>query len=250
MSGVAIIIPARLNSTRLAEKPLVDIMGTSLIMRVYRQAIRVRGVKHVIVATDDKKIYDHVLSMGGHVMMTSEHHPSGTDRIGEVAIALDVDYIINVQGDEPLIDPHQIEEFIDFLKSSKADIGTQCSKINSSDILFDYNVVKVVKSYQNQALYFSRQAIPAIRDHAYDKWLDIATYFKHVGIYGFRREILLRLIQLPKAYLENIESLEQLRWLEHGYSIHCQETTYNSIGVDTQEDVDKVCHYLLTKSFH
>jgi 3-deoxy-manno-octulosonate cytidylyltransferase (CMP-KDO synthetase) len=245
--STAIIIPARLQSVRLPEKPLVDIHGQSLIMRVYQQAVRVPGVSFVIVATDDIKILDHVLSRGGHAVMTGVHHASGTDRIGEVVQDLDVDYIINVQGDEPLIDPRQISQLLTFLQESGADIATQCIKINRDEELLDYNVVKVVKDIHHKALYFSRQAIPAVRDEGYDKWLSKATYFRHVGIYGFRKNVLEDLVRLPKSHLEMAESLEQLRWLENGYNVYCQETDFHSIGVDTPEDVEKVEQYLIKK---
>lgn len=244
MPSVAIVIPARLQSTRLPEKPLVDLLGTSLIMRVYRQVIKVPQVRQVVVATDDIKILEHVINHGGQAMMTDKSHTSGTDRIGEVAHSLDVDYIINVQGDEPLIDPRQISDLFTFMQDTRADICTQCIRIHKEEELFDYNVVKVVKDKNSKALYFSRQAIPAIRDVAYDKWLKKSTYFKHIGIYGFKREVLLDLVHLPISALEVSESLEQLRWLENGYSIHCQETHYSSIGVDTPDDVEKVVKYL------
>jgi len=244
MSSIAIVIPARLQSTRLPEKPLVDLLGTSLIMRVYRQAIKVPHIRQVIVATDDAKIFEHVINHGGQAMMTDTSHTSGTDRIGEVALSLDVDYIINVQGDEPLIDPRQISDFIEFMQDIGADIATQCIRIHREEDLFDYNVVKVVKDINSKALYFSRQAIPAIRDVGYDQWLKKSNYFKHIGIYGFKREVLLALVKLPMSALEVSESLEQLRWLENGYSIHCQETTYSSIGVDTPDDIEKVVKHL------
>lgn len=245
--SVAIIIPARLHSVRLPEKPLVDILGQSLIMRVYQQAVRVPGVRQVIVATDDEKILNHVQSKGGYAVMTDHRHVSGTDRIGEVAAGLDVDYIINVQGDEPLIDPRQISQFITFLAESNADIATQCIKIHHPDDLFDYNVVKVVRDCHHRALYFSRQAIPAVRDSGYWEWMSHAAYYRHLGIYGFRNKILTEIVQLPKSPLEMAESLEQLRWLENGYQIYCQETKCHSIGVDTQEDVEKVVTYLINK---
>lgn len=250
MATTAIIIPARLQSTRLPEKPLVDILGTSLIMRVYLQAIRVPNVNHVIVATDDHKIFDHVISHGAHAVMTDKNHPSGTDRIGEVAADLDVDFVVNVQGDEPIIDPRQISDFITFLHQSNAPIATQCKKIDHPDDLFDYNVVKVVKDIRQKALYFSRQAIPAVRDVGYEKWMTSTSYYRHIGIYGFKKNILSDLVKLPKSSLEAAESLEQLRWLENGYDIFCQETHYSSIGVDTPEDIEKVVQWLIKKDFY
>lgn len=235
-----IIIPARLASTRLPEKPLADIFGKSLIMHVYQQASKVAGVSDVIVATDHEKIYNHVKDAGGHVQMTANSHISGTDRIAEVAKTLDSDIIINLQGDEPLIHPGQIEDLISLMLRPEVHIGTQCSAITHEDLLFDYNIVKVVRDYQDKALYFSRQAIPAVRDAGYDNWMSETAYFRHIGMYGFKRETLLQLTTLTPTSYEKAESLEQLRWLQHGYQIHCAETHYTSIGVDTAEDLEKV----------
>lgn len=235
-----IIIPARFASTRLPEKPLADIFGQSLIMRVYHQAKKVKGAAEVIVATDHEKIYDHIESAGGKVIMTNSSHISGTDRIAEIASGLDSDIIINLQGDEPLIHPQQIEDLIELMKRPEVQIGTQCQAIDEEDQLFDYNIVKVVRDYKNKALYFSRQAIPAIRDEGYNKWMSLTAYYRHIGMYGFKRETLLQLTKLPPTSYERAESLEQLRWMQHGFEIHCAETNFASMGVDTPDDLEKV----------
>lgn len=209
-------------------------------MHVYQQATKVASASEVIVATDHKKIYDHVQASGGKVVMTSDAHISGTDRIAEVAKLLDSDIIINLQGDEPLIHPLQIEELIALMKRPEVNIGTQCIAIDDPDMLFDYNVVKVVKDYNDKAMYFSRQAIPAVRDHGYDQWMAKTAYFRHIGMYGFKKDILLQLTSLTPTAYERAESLEQLRWLQHGYQVHCAETNHTSVGVDTPEDLEKV----------
>ncbi|MFN8339616.1 MAG: 3-deoxy-manno-octulosonate cytidylyltransferase [Saprospiraceae bacterium] len=246
----SIIIPARMASTRLPEKPLADILGKSLIMRVYLQAMKLGPDTDVIVATDHPKIFNHVHTHGGKVMMTSESHISGTDRIAEVAATLDSDIIINLQGDEPLVAPQQIAELIALVSKPNVSIGTQCLAIESAEDLFDYNVVKVVRDYQDKALYFSRQAIPAFRDLPYNQWMNKVAYFRHVGMYGFKRETLLELTKLSPTSYEKSESLEQLRWLQHGYDVHCVETNFKSVGVDTPDDLEKVRDLVLKEMFY
>ena len=244
-----IIIPARLASTRFPEKALVDIYGTSLIMRVYNQAIQVKSADNVIVATDHPKIFKHVSDHGGNVIMTSKNHISGTDRIAEVASKIDSEIIINLQGDEPLINPLQIEALISLMNNEEILIGTQCNAITNENEIFDYNVVKVVRDIYDSVLYFSRQAIPTVRDQPFLKWASKTTYFRHVGLYGFKRNTLLEITQLPSSNYEICESLEQLRWLESGYKIHCVEIPFSSQGVDTPEDLNKVVEVLLKENF-
>ncbi len=236
----SIIIPARLASTRLPEKALADIFGKSLVMSVYHQAKKSVLASEVFIATDHEKIYNHVVSEGGKAIMTSTKHQSGTDRIAEVASHFDSDIIINLQGDEPLINPGQIDDLIKNMLHPEVLIGTQCQKILDIDMLFDYNVVKVVRDLRQRALYFSRQAIPAIREAGYKNWLGLTDYYRHIGMYGFKRNVLLDITKLPVTTYEMAESLEQLRWLQHGYTVHCFETTYTSVGVDTAEDLEKV----------
>ncbi|MFZ1703962.1 MAG: 3-deoxy-manno-octulosonate cytidylyltransferase [Saprospiraceae bacterium] len=237
---VVIIIPSRLQSTRLPEKPLAIIEGKSLIHRVYEQALLCRNADEVVVATDHESILNHVVNLGYKAVMTDPFHVSGTDRIAEVAANIDADVFINVQGDEPLIHPNQIDELIDVFRDKHVQIATQMSVIKDENELFDYNKVKVVTDIHHKALYFSRQAIPAHRDLPYKEWFAKTSYYKHVGIYGFRKEVLEQITLLGQGYLEQAESLEQLRWLENGFSIHCFPTDYESIGVDTPEDLQKV----------
>ncbi|MEZ4911417.1 MAG: 3-deoxy-manno-octulosonate cytidylyltransferase [Saprospiraceae bacterium] len=249
MLKVFIVIPARMASTRLPNKPLIDIAGTSLIMRVYNQACKVRNATDVIVATDHEDIFNHVIENGGKAWMTHVNHPSGTDRIAEVARSLEADFYINVQGDEPLINPIQIETLIDKMIEKNLDIGTQCAPITDIDAIFNENVVKVVRNNNEMALYFSRQAIPAVRDKPYRLWSDETVYFRHIGIYGFKRNALLEIAALPPGKLENLEKLEQLRWMEHGYKVNCYETEFTSLGVDTEEDVALVLESIIKSQF-
>jgi 3-deoxy-manno-octulosonate cytidylyltransferase (CMP-KDO synthetase) len=233
MSVVA-IIPARYASTRLPGKPLVKIAGFSLIERVYRQVEKAKGIDRIIIATDDDRIAEHVLSFGGDVRMTGVHS-SGTDRVGAVAEGLNAEYIINVQGDEPLLPPDHVSRIVDALQNGN-DIATLITRIKDASLLFDYNCVKVVKDIKNRALYFSRQVIPAIRDRPFTNWIDEHPYYQHIGIYGFRKDVLSQIIQLSASTLEQVEKLEQLRWLYNGYQINCQEVSCSVKGVDTPED--------------
>ena len=239
--SVAIVIPARMHSTRLPNKPLIDILGKSMIHRVYERAKAAQLAQEVIVATDHIDIYTHCEENGIRVEMTSESHVTGTDRIVELLPLINATYIVNVQGDEPLIDPRQIDQLIKETMTVKAKISTQCIAIKDIDTLFDYNVVKVVNNKHNKALYFSRQAIPAHRDLPYDKWLSpTVSYWRHVGMYMFHRDFLSNLYTLLPSILEESEKLEQLRFLENGYDVYCFPTQYASHGVDTQGDLDTV----------
>jgi 3-deoxy-manno-octulosonate cytidylyltransferase (CMP-KDO synthetase) len=235
-----IIIPARMASSRLPNKPLIEICGVSLIMRVYNKALQSKLANDVIVATDHQDIYDHIKHNGGKAMMTSTDHQSGTDRIAELSHVIDHDVIINVQGDEPLINPNQIDDLIAMFENKTIEIATQCKRIIDLESVFDFNIVKVVRDNEDRALYFSRQAIPAMRDLKFDQWPLHHNYFRHIGIYGFRKTILSTLTEIKPTSYEISESLEQLRWLQSGYKIHCRETHYDSIGVDIPEDVEKV----------
>lgn len=230
----AIIIPSRLNSSRLSEKALRLIGDKSLIQWVYEACIKVKLADLVIIATDHQKIFDAVLDFGGKVMMTSKDHKSGTDRCAEVAATLqDIDYIINVQGDEPFIDPANLDLFIDEMKKREdASIFTLYHTISEEEARVPSNV-KLVKALDGKILYFSRSMIPFQRDKKISKFL------KHVGIYGFDRKTLLEIAQLPPSLLELTESLEQLRWLENGYAIYGIEVATASLGIDTEEDLAK-----------
>lgn len=244
---LAAIIPARYASTRLPGKPLVDILGKSMIQRVYEQVQKTPGIDKVMVATDDARIYRHVLDdFKGEALMTSSAHTSGTDRCAEACAQLPEDYtwIINVQGDEPLIDPRQLEQLADTLKKQQADIATLVKQIEKTQTLFDPNSPKVVLDNQQRALYFSRQPIPYLRDHAEASWLEQHRYFQHIGIYGFKRSVLEQLTRLAPSALEKAEGLEQLRWLENGYKIHVGITRMAALSVDTPEDLEAVRVFL------
>jgi len=240
------IIPSRFASTRFPGKPLIDLLGKSMIQRVYEQAQKATQLDQVIVATDDQRIYDHVKTFDGEVMMTSSDHQTGTSRCAEVASAhTDATLIVNIQGDEPIISPQQIDELIGV---SSTGIATQARRICSDSDLFDSNLVKVVFNQQQKALYFSRQAIPYGRNHDKKVWLNNHIFYQHIGLYSYDRDTLLDLKNLPESSLENMESLEQLRWLDYGIPITVGLTEYESISIDNPEDVSKVLRMLDKKS--
>ena len=231
-----IIIPARFGSTRFPGKPLVKINGREMILNVYDRAKEVKNVKKVIVATDDKRIYNCVKSYGGEVEMTSSNIPSGTDRVWEVAKNLDYEIIVNLQGDEPFIKPEIIEKGIELLKNNeKIDISTPMKKIKDNNEVNNPNVVKVVFNSKNIAIYFSRSPIPFYKDDNFEK-----KYFKHIGLYCFRKKSLNKFVNLPQSNLEKIEKLEQLRAIESGMKIKVYETDYESIAIDTPSDLEKI----------
>ncbi len=235
------VIPARYESTRFPGKPLVNIQGKSMIARVYERCRQAKTLNQVIVATDDQRIYDHVKSFGGDVMMTSKSHRSGTDRCAEVAAEhREVEIVVNIQGDEPFIDPNQIDQLVHLFEgSSTVDIATLAKKIDSEKALMDPNIVKVVFNKQAEALYFSRSTIPFVRNLASGQWLRHHDFYKHIGIYAFRNEVLQACAKLPPGKLEIMESLEQLRWLEAGYNISVGLTKLETMGIDTPEDLEK-----------
>lgn len=242
---VAGIIPARYASTRFPGKPLVKINGVTMIERVYKQASLSTRLSAVIVATDDQRIFDHVRSFGGRVLMTSATHKTGTDRIAEVINKLasgeeSYDIAINIQGDEPTIQPSQIEKIIDIFENPSAEIGTLIKQIEKQEDLFNPNIVKVVTDGHGKALYFSRSPIPFVRNIISDDWLKDHTFYKHIGIYGFKTDILDEITNLSQAPLELAESLEQLRWLSSGYSIYTKTTDIETIGIDTPDDLSKL----------
>lgn len=235
------IIPARFASTRFPGKPLVDIAGKSMIQRVYEQAKKCIHLTEVIVATDDTRIYDHVLSFGGTAIMTSADHQSGTDRCAEVAL-LHPQYnvIINIQGDEPYIDPEQISKVASCFNNADTQLATLVKKIQNEQELFNVNSPKVVINKLSEAVYFSRSPLPHIRGQEQQDWLSYFTYFKHIGIYGYRADVLQQVTKLPVSSLEKAESLEQLRWIENGYRIKVAETELETYAIDTPEDLDKL----------
>ena len=237
------IIPARYASTRFPGKPLVNIGGKTMIQRVYEQVSK--ALTDVYVATDDQHIFDTVILFGGKAIMTSDQHRSGTDRCHEAFTRLDnyFDVIINVQGDEPFIQPEQIIELQKCFEDDSTQIATLAKKITEKDgweALNNPNSPKLVVNKNKEALYFSRSVIPYKRGIESSEWLSSHPYLKHVGIYAYRAEILTEITQLEQSPLEIAESLEQLRWLENGYRIKVGFTDAESIGIDTPEDLEKV----------
>lgn len=240
------IIPARYQSSRLPGKPLADICGRPMIEHVYRRAASAPSISRVVVATDDQRVVDAVKRFGGEVRLTRSTHSTGSDRLAEVAQDLDCSVVVNVQGDEPLVDPLMIEEAIAPMRcDSIIDISTLRKRITEPKDFFDPNVVKVVVNREDFALYFSRSPIPFLRDNQtrpHPAWLreGWCCLYRHIGLYVYRRDVLLAFASLQPTGLERAESLEQLRALEHGLRIKVTETTYDSLGVDTPEDLERV----------
>ena len=243
------IIPARFASSRFPGKPLADIGGISMINRVYRQASKALLLQKVVVATDDERIYDEVVTHGGFAVITSVNHRSGTDRCHEVveklaALGEKFDVAINIQGDEPFIEPSEIDKVAGLFINTEIKIATLVKEIKSSDELFSPNVVKVVLGKDKRAIYFSRQPIPYLRGVEPNHWLEKMVFFKHIGIYAYRTAVLEEIVKLPFGTLEEAESLEQLRWIENNYSVYAQVTDFESIAVDTPEDLIKIINIL------
>lgn len=239
------LIPSRYASTRFHAKSLVDINGKSMIQRVYEQAKKSKSLSKVVVATDHPEIFNHVRNFGGEVCMTRENHVSGTDRCFE-ALGLQqeqFDYVINVQGDEPFIQPEQIDLLASIL-DGQTEIATLAKTIEKEEELFNSNLVKVVFDLNKEALYFSRSAIPHIRNTEQTEWLSRHKFFKHIGMYAYRSDILKKLTRLPVSSLEKAESLEQLRWLENGFKITVVETLTETFGIDTPDDLVKAIEHL------
>jgi 3-deoxy-manno-octulosonate cytidylyltransferase (CMP-KDO synthetase) len=239
------VIPARYASSRFPGKPLVVIDGKTMIRRVYEQAVKCNKLDKVIVATDNKAIYKHILSFHGNVMMTGEHHASGTERCSEVAGNLrlageDYDCVINIQGDEPYIEPEQISQVAECFKDPHTQLATLIQKIQSQEELTSHSVVKVVVDRDGFALFFSRSVIPFFRGKDPKTWLSGTTYYKHIGIYGYLTSILEKIVAFPVSETERAESLEQLRWLYNGYRIKTRVTEYDSIAIDTPADLLKI----------
>jgi len=243
MKSVA-IIPARYASTRFPGKPLVKIGEISMIERVYRQSAK--AINMVVVATDDARIYDHVLAFGGQAVMTSDKHRSGTDRIAEAIEIIrqehgqDYELIINVQGDEPFIQPTDLKALIKALQTTDNQIATLIKPIQNQETVFAVNTPKVVIDKRQGAIYFSRSPIPYLRDVPKNEWHKRHQFYRHIGIYGFRYQALKAVSRLPSSPLELAESLEQNRWLENGYSIATVTTNYESISIDTPKDLRSV----------
>jgi len=242
------IIPARYASTRYPGKPLIDIRGKTMIQRTYEQTLKVRGLDYSAVATDDNRIEKNIKSFGGKVVMTSDKHPTGTDRCLEAAEKLkvqldlvDTDIILNVQGDDPYIHPESLELIIECFKmGDKVQIATLFKPIVSEDDLFGKGTAKVVLNKKKEIIYFSRAPIPFLRDLEQKDWLASGMHYKQIGVYGYRLGVLREIAQLEQTPLELAEQLEQLRWIENGYIITGQETPYEGFSIDTPEDLKKV----------
>ncbi len=239
------IIPARYGSSRFPGKPLIDLKGKTMIQRVVEGASKAALLTDLVVATDDQRIVDEVTRFGGKVMMTDSNHPTGTDRCAEVLRNLSDSYdvVINIQGDEPLVDARQLDQLLQAFSHPDVQIATLASrKIEMEDIL-NPNRIKLVVDKNHSALYFSRSPIPNFAN-AKGEPLEIYPFLRHIGLYAYRSEVLLQLSALEETQLEKIESLEQLRWLYNGYSIQVVETEIETPNVDTPEDVEKVLSLL------
>ncbi|MCX2450248.1 3-deoxy-manno-octulosonate cytidylyltransferase [Pedobacter sp. PLR] len=235
------VIPARFASTRFPGKPLVDIQGKSMIRRVYEQAQKAKGLDKVVVATDDERIAEELKSFGAEYIMTGAEHQSGTDRCAEVARQLPgFDVLINIQGDEPFINPAQIDLLVSCFTDPEVQLATLIKQIHTQAELFNHNLPKVVLNTRKEAVYFSRQTIPYLRNTEKENWLQAHLFYKHIGIYGYTASVLEEITQLPPSSLEIAESLEQLRWVENGYAIQTRVTDIETIAIDTPEDLKKI----------
>lgn len=239
------IVPARYASTRLPGKPLIDLGGQTMIERVVRQAQQA-NLQRVVVATDDERILAHVRGFGGEAVLTAPNHPSGTDRVREAyeQLGVQADCVVNIQGDEPFIQPDQINALLDLFANPTTQIGTLVKPVISEEELFSPHLPKVVLDGRGRALYFSRHPLPYQRQHPPAEWLAQHRYLRHIGLYAYRPEVLRALTQLPPSPLELAESLEQLRWLEAGYPIQTAETKLETIGIDTPEDVARALRFI------
>jgi 3-deoxy-manno-octulosonate cytidylyltransferase (CMP-KDO synthetase) len=238
------VIPARFDSSRFPGKPLIDLKGKTMIQRVYEGVLKSSKIDDVIVATDDQRIFEEVIRFGGKVEMTATIHQSGTDRCGEIAKRHpEFDLIINIQGDEPLVNYLQLEALITAFENQGTNIATLSNKAIELEDLANSNRIKIVADVNDFALYFSRSSIPNSANFKGKPMLSYP-FLRHIGLYAYRRETLLQLIELEPTILEQIESLEQLRWLFYGYKIKLVETTIETPNIDVPEDVQKVLPFL------
>ena len=238
------IIPSRYASTRFPSKPLAMIKGKTMIQRVWEQAWKSK-LDAVVVATDDMRIADEVLKFGGQYVLTDPNHRSGTDRCREALYMVEGQYdaVVNIQGDEPFIDPAQINQVIELIGRDDTQLASLAKRIEDEDELFSPNVVKVVMDKQGNALYFSRNPIPFMRNLDHDKWLQKGEFYKHIGLYAYKTETLCQIAEMQSTKLEKAESLEQLRWLENGLRIRMGITQLESLSIDTQEDYEKAMQF-------
>lgn len=241
------IIPARYGSSRFPGKPLADMAGKPMIQRVYEQVKK--AIDEVWVATDDERILKVVEDFGGKAVLTSPDHKSGTDRCNEAfsKIGNGFEVVINIQGDEPFIQPQQIETLKSCFDSKETELATLVKPFKKEDgfeVLFNPNSPKVVLNKNSEAIYFSRSIIPYIRDVHHTEWLDKHIFYKHIGMYAYKADVLKKITLLPQSNLELAESLEQLRWIENGYKIKVGLTDIETIGIDTPEDMEKAIKLL------
>lgn len=239
------IIPARYQSSRLPAKPLADINGKSMIQRVYEKASLV--LDEVLVATDDQRIEEEVLSFKGKVIMTSKDHPTGTNRCLEAyqKSGIEADVILNIQGDEPLLEPSELRSLAALFENPDCELGTLVKAIENQEELDNRSGCFVTITKKHKALYFSRQLIPFLRDLPYNQWLESHTFYKHIGLYAYRPKALEKFAKLPISSLEKAEALEQNRWLENGEQIHVGFSQHESLSVDTPEDLEQVRKIIL-----
>ncbi|NRB63564.1 MAG: 3-deoxy-manno-octulosonate cytidylyltransferase [Saprospiraceae bacterium] len=241
------VIPARYGSTRFPGKPLIELEGKTIIQRVWERAASIPELDKLLVATDDSRIADHVESFGGEVVMTSADHRSGTDRIAEVAKQYPTfGGVVNIQGDEPFVKKDQLQLLIATLMTEGTEIATLARPLTEQLDIFNPNVVKVVLNNKGNALYFSRATIPYIRDSDPSSWADLGHHLQHIGLYAFRRSVLMDVTNLPPSVSETLESLEQLRWLDAGKVIKVATTNAPGIGIDTPEDLAFAEQYIRT----
>lgn len=244
-----VVIPARLASTRLPNKVLLDLHGKSVIQRVYEQALKAKTIDAVYIATDSIEVQKHCQNFTQRVVMTSQSHESGTDRVAQTVEKLEADIVINVQGDEPFIEPQLIDDLVGAFDENEVMVSAM-HRLHSVEELKNPNVVKVTVDKNYHALYFSRSIIPHHRDdwesllHHHSTVPSALKFYRHLGIYGYRKEFLMHYTQMDSSYLERLEKLEQLRVLENGYKIKMVETSYESIGIDTLEDYQKALRWL------
>jgi len=239
------IIPARYGSSRFPGKPLIDLKGKTMIRRVYEGALKSAMLTDLVVATDDQRILDEVIGFGGKAVMTSDLHQTGTDRCAEVVgiMSESYDVVINIQGDEPLVDPRLLDSLLEVFRDDSVMIGTLASRSIDLPEIMNPNRIKVVVNHEHKALYFSRSPIPNYAN-AKGEPLEVYPYLRHIGLYAYRTEVLKKISELQPTQLEQVESLEQLRWLYHGYSIKVVETTIETPNIDVPEDVEKVMAFL------
>jgi 3-deoxy-manno-octulosonate cytidylyltransferase (CMP-KDO synthetase) len=242
------IIPARYASSRFPGKPLVMIKGKSMIQRVYLQASKSNKLDHLLVATDDERIFKHVQGFGGNAIMTSSEHQSGTDRCLEAMEKQKgvFDVVINIQGDEPFIDPKQVDDLVACFEDKETDIATLVKKVHQVKELESPSMVKVVINNKDQAMYFSRSIIPYIHEVPIEQWTEQYDFYEHVGIYGYTQKALKSITQMPVSSYEVFEKLEQLRWLENGLTIKVAYTNIESEPIDTPEDLKRILGRLNT----